>query len=144
MLKKFDTMVRVPWYQISVYNGIKVQKMKAWDAYCWWCLLLGHDCTLRMVQKYIVLLYRDYGTVPIFSVTKTISSLIILLPYLPSVNSMWIHTVLLYSENTVIVETFRNRGALFCVCVLITIKLFFKDQPLKEGNCLVDLSSYWL
>jgi len=46
------------------------------------------SATLRMVQKYIVLLYRDYGTVPIFSVTKTISSLIILLPYLPSVNSM--------------------------------------------------------
>jgi hypothetical protein len=46
------------------------------------------SATLRMVQKYIVLLYRDYGTVPIFSVTKTISSLIILLPYLPSMNSM--------------------------------------------------------
>ena len=46
------------------------------------------SATLRMVQKYIVLLYRDYGTVPIFSVTKMISSLIILLPYLPSVNSM--------------------------------------------------------
>jgi len=28
------------------------------------------SATLRMVQKYIVLLYRDYGTVPIFSVTK--------------------------------------------------------------------------